>query len=463
VRNGSLKGQVWSGAIAIGIALAVTVLLLTIGSDRPGAALKAFFVTPLTNRYYVGNMLNSMAGLLLAGLGIVVAFRAGLYNLGGEGQIYVSALAGTVVGLALASAPGWIGSAAVIAAAIAAGALLAGLSGALRHYFGTPELITSFLLSAAVIPVVDHLITGPLNDPGRNLLATRTLPESFWEKSSLYPLPADASYKKNNHASAWHIDLDHDVRSLMSVEPNAEWWETVHHELGHIYYYLAYSRPEVPPLLRRGANRAFHESIGSLLGLASMQRPFLVGVGLIDSSAHVDPIQKMLAEAMNTVVFIPWSCGVMTNFEEQLYSKPLPENQYNTTWWAMKEHYQGIAPPEDRGEEFCDAASKTHINNDPAGYYDYALAYVLLMQLHQHIASDILHQDPHATNYYGNKEVGDFIWSILKQGNTGDWRQILREKTGGEFSAQPMLDYYAPLMQWLQEQNKGRTATLPEL
>src|SRR5690606_12081710 len=91
-------------------------------------------------------------------------------------------------------------------------------------------------------------------------LGFRELPAVFWEKSSLYPYPADSSVKKNNHASAWHMDLQEDVRSLMSVEPNAEWFETVNHELGHIYYYMAYSNKSVPPLLRAGANRAYHEA-----------------------------------------------------------------------------------------------------------------------------------------------------------------------------------------------------------
>lgn len=290
------------------------------------------------------------------------------------------------------------------------------------------------------------------------------LPESFWQLSSLYPLPADAPYKKNNHASAWHIDLNHDVRSLMSIEPNAEWWETAHHELGHIYYYIAYSNPNVPPLLRRGANRSYHEAIGSLAGLASMQQPYLEHVGLIDSNVTVDPIQPLLREALSGVVFIPWSSGVMTHFEKDLYSGPLSPDEYNARWWKYKTEFQGIVPPEGtRGEEYCDAGSKTHITDDPAAYYDYAISYVLLYQLHVYIAEHILNEDPHATDYYGSKDVGNFLWSILDKGATADWRTILTEKTGSALSAQPMLDYFQPLYEWLKQQNKGRVATLPEL
>lgn len=289
-----------------------------------------------------------------------------------------------------------------------------------------------------------------------------SLPASFWEKSDLYPAPANAPYHKNNHASAWHMDLDHDVRSLMSVEPNAEWYETSHHELGHIYYYLSYSRPEVPLLLREGANRAYHEALGSLMGMAAMQKPFVENLGLIEKGTRTDETQALLKEALNYVVFIPFSSGTMSMFEYELYAKNLPENQFNKRWWELAAQYQGIAPPSTRGEEYCDAATKTHINDDPAQYYDYALSFVLLFQFHDHIAREILHQDPHATNYYGNKEVGAFIASLMKPGASGDWRKLLKEKTGEDLSAKAMVDYFRPLMSYLQEVNKGRKYTLPE-
>lgn len=293
-------------------------------------------------------------------------------------------------------------------------------------------------------------------------LGFEPLPETFYSKSSLYPVPKDAGYKKNTHASAWHMDLDKDVRSLMSVEPDTRWYETTHHELGHIYYYMSYSNPAVPPLLRGGANRAFHEGVGSLLGMASMQKPFLEGVGLIPKGSKTDDRQALLKEALAQVVFLPFSAGTMTHFERDLYAKKLSKDEYNRRWWEYASKFQGVAPPTDRGEEYCDAATKTHINNDAAQYYDYALSYIILHQLHGHIAKDILKQDPRATNYFGNKAVGTFLNDILKQGATKDWRLVMKESLKQEISAKPMLDYYAPLMPWLKEQNKGRKYTLPE-
>jgi peptidyl-dipeptidase A len=289
------------------------------------------------------------------------------------------------------------------------------------------------------------------------------LPKTFWEKSDLYPLPKDAKYKKNNHASAWHMDYDKDVRSLMSVTPNSEWYETSHHELGHIYYYLCYSNPEVPVLLREGVNRAYHEALGSMMGMAAMQKPFMENLDLIPKNSKSDEMQTLLKEALNYVVFIPFSTGTMSMFEHDLYAKNLPADQLNKRWWELAAQYQGIAPPTIRGEEYCDAATKTHINDDPAQYYDYALSFVLLFQVHDHIAKNILHQDPHNTNYYGNKEVGKFIADIMTPGASKDWREVLKEKTGSDLSAKAMLDYFSPLMDYLKKQNEGRKYTLAEL
>ena len=290
-----------------------------------------------------------------------------------------------------------------------------------------------------------------------------SLPKVFWEKSSLYPVAKDAGYKKNTHASAWHMDLDKDVRSLMSIEPNSEWYQTVHHEFGHIYYYMSYSIPENPFLMREGANRAYHEALGTMMGLAAMQKPFAAGIGLVDGNTPTDTIQQLLKDAMNYVVFIPWSAGTMSEFEHDLYTDNLPPDQFNKRWWEIAKKYQGIVPPTDRGENYCDAASKTHISDDPAGYYDYALSFILLFQVHDYISKNILHEDPHFTNYFGHKEVGKFIQEIMRPGGSGDWRKLLKDKTGEDLSARAMLEYFKPLMGWLKKANEGRKYSLPEM
>jgi peptidyl-dipeptidase A len=152
----------------------------------------------------------------------------------------------------------------------------------------------------------------------------------------------------------------------------------------------------------------------------------------------------------------------MTEFEHALYSENLPEDQFNAKWWALVKQLQGIVPPATRGEEYCDAATKTHINDDPSGYYDYSIANVLLFQFHTYIADSILHQDPHATNYWGNKAVGDFLKKVMTPGASVDWRVHLKNCIHGDMSAKPMVDYFSPLMNYLKRVNAGRSYTLPE-
>jgi len=150
----------------------------------------------------------------------------------------------------------------------------------------------------------------------------------------------------------------------------------------------------------------------------------------------------------------------MSRFEHDLYDNNLPPDRYNARWWELVKEYQGIVPPTARGERFCDAATKTHINDDAAQYYDYALSYALLFQLHDHIAGTILKQNPRATNYYGSVAAGGFLRSIMTPGSSRDWRAVLKETTGEDLNARAMVRYFEPLMGYLKKINEGRKYTI---
>jgi peptidyl-dipeptidase A len=288
-------------------------------------------------------------------------------------------------------------------------------------------------------------------------LGFATLPATFWTKSDLYPVPVGEKRKKDTHAFCNHIDLENDIRSLQNIEPNSQWFFTAHHELGHGHYFMAYTRPEVPPLLRIGANPGFHEGIGELISLASSQVPYLQSRGVLPADFKADATAFLLDDALaRSIPFMFFSSGTMTHWEADVYAKNLPADQWNARWWKYVSDFQGIEPPSPRGEEFCDAATKTHINDNPCYYYSYAVATVLKFQLHDHIARKILHQPPQACNYADNKEVGAFLSNILKKGGTEDWRKVLRDATGEDLSTRAMADYFKPLQAWLEEQNKGR-------
>lgn len=194
---GGRRTDLFAGAVGLGLtlgtALAVAVALILLLSRAPLATIYHFFVGPFANRYSFGNMLNAAVPLVFTGLGMCLAFRSSVFNLGGEGQLYAGALAATVVMLALPSARGWLGGPAAAAAAMLTGGLLASLSGLCKARWGTDELISSFLVSAAVVYVVNYVITGPLDDPANNLLATYAVGEQYWLRGLFPPSRLNAS------------------------------------------------------------------------------------------------------------------------------------------------------------------------------------------------------------------------------------------------------------------------------
>ncbi len=287
-------------------------------------------------------------------------------------------------------------------------------------------------------------------------LGRQPLPESFWRDSDLYPVAPPSTRHKNTHASCWDMDLEHDIRSLMSVESDEQWFTTVHHELGHAYYDMAYTRPEIPYLLRTGASPAFHEGFAGVAEVASRQTPYLQSLGLLPAGQAPDEVRTLLHDALATVPFMFFASGPMTHWEADVYAHELPQDQWNARWWKYVEQYQGVVPPSARGEEFCDPVTKTHINDNPAYYYSYAVATVFQYQIYCHLAKNVLHQDPHHCNLAGHPEVGAFLDGMQKWGAARDWRVLLRESTGEDLSTRAMVDYYAPLMKWLQKQNRGR-------
>ena len=179
--------------LTIGIAFAIVILLILLLSKEPGTAIYYFFVGPFTKAYYLGNMLNQSIGLMFTGLGIAVAFKSSTFNLGGEGQAYSGALVATAICLALPNLPGIVGGAAAILGAILIGAFLAGLSGFFNMRWGTDQLISSFLISAAVILVVNFLVTGPLDDPKNSMLTTASIAEQYRFLKIFLPSKLDVS------------------------------------------------------------------------------------------------------------------------------------------------------------------------------------------------------------------------------------------------------------------------------
>ena len=164
--------------VIIGISLATIVILSLLLSETPGKTLHYFFLGSFQNLYYFGNMLNSAIPLMFGGLGIVIAMRSNNLNLGGEGQIYLGAFVTTITALALAPLH-IIGLILALALGATCSGTVSALSGVLKYKWDTSELISSFLLSNALVLIINYFVTGPCMDPNTNLLATRKVPEIF--------------------------------------------------------------------------------------------------------------------------------------------------------------------------------------------------------------------------------------------------------------------------------------------
>ena len=283
-------------------------------------------------------------------------------------------------------------------------------------------------------------------------LGFEPLPQSFWDRS-LFTQPRDRDVVC--HASAWDIDDVDDLRIKMCIEKTAEDLVTIHHELGHNFYQRAYNKQ--PWLYRDSANDGFHEAIGDVIAL-SVTPGYLKQIGLIDRepSAQAD-IPLLLRDALDKIAFLPFGV-LMDKWRWKVFSGEVTPAEYNKAWWDLRREYQGIAPAGTRGEEFFDPGAKYHI---PANvpYARYFLARILQFQFHRAFCQQAGYEGPlNRCSIYGNKEVGARLAKTLEMGASRPWPEALEVATGQrQMDATAIIDYFAPLKNWLDQQNKGQT------
>lgn len=278
------------------------------------------------------------------------------------------------------------------------------------------------------------------------------LPQSFWEKSMLTK-PRDREVVC--HASAWSMDAKEDVRIKECIEPTEIEFETIHHELGHIYYYLAYK--DQPYLFQNGANDGFHEAIGDTVVL-SMTPGYLKNIGLIESVENNQQavINQQMKLALDKVAFLPFG-KIIDQWRWQVFSGKIKPADYNKSWWELVGKYQGIRSAVPRNENDFDAGAKYHVAaNVP--YTRYFIAHILQFQFHKALCDAAGFKGPlHECSIYNSKEAGKKLHTLLAAGSSKPWQDVLEEAIGTrEMDASAILDYFAPLKTWLDEQNKGQ-------
>ena len=279
------------------------------------------------------------------------------------------------------------------------------------------------------------------------------LPKTFWERS-LFIKPRDRDV--TCHANAWDIDQKEDLRLKMCIEIKDDDFVTVHHELGHNFYQRAYKDQD--PLFQDSANDGFHEAVGDTIAL-SVTPEYLKEVGLLDAvPPESADIGYLLKQAMDKIAFLPF--GLMIDkWRWQVFSGQTTPAQYNKAWWDLKAKYQGVAPPVERSEADFDPGAKFHIaNNTP--YVRYFLARILQFQFQRALCQTAGFQGPlHRCSIYKNKAAGERLNKMLTMGKTKPWPDALEALTGQrQMDATAILDYFAPLKKWLDEQNQGEKA-----
>ena len=277
------------------------------------------------------------------------------------------------------------------------------------------------------------------------------LPETFWKRSMLsHPRDRDVVC----HASAWDIDAVRDVRIKACFQPTSDDFVTVHHELGHNYYQMAYRNQTF--LFRDGANDGFHEAIGDAIAL-NVTPNYLKKLGLIDQVPPLSAdIPLLLHTALDKIAFLPFGL-LIDKWRWQVYSGQITPEHYNSAWWALREKYQGVAPPVARSEADFDPGAKYHIpGNVP--YMRYFLARVYQFQFYRAMCQAAGYKGPlNRCSVYGSKEAGAKLNAMLELGRSKPWPEALKAMTGTDKAdASAIIEYFQPLIDWLKEQNKGQ-------
>ena len=277
------------------------------------------------------------------------------------------------------------------------------------------------------------------------------LPETFYERS-LFVKPKDRDVQC--HASAWNIDSKDDLRIKMCIQRTGEEFSVIHHELGHNFYQRAYNKQ--PLFYQESANDGFHEAIGDTIAL-SVTPGYLKEIGLLeqvpDESKDIGLLMKM---ALDKVAFVPFSLMV-DQWRWQVLSGQVKPQDYNKAWWELREKYQGVKAPIARSEDDFDPGAKYHVSGNTP-YTRYFLAHILQFEFHRSLC-EIAGNDKaiHRCSIYNSKEAGDKLNAMLEMGSSRPWQEALETITGKpQMDATAMLDYFAPLQRYLDEENKDR-------
>ncbi|XP_052750787.1 angiotensin-converting enzyme-like [Galleria mellonella] len=283
------------------------------------------------------------------------------------------------------------------------------------------------------------------------------MPEKFWE-NSIIEKPTDREIVC--HASAWDFYDGQDFRIKMCTVVNREHFRIVHHEMGHVQYYLQYRNQ--PNVFREGANPGFHEAVGDTIALSVSSPKHLRRVGLINGDAEDEQteINQLYKMGMDKIVFLPFAY-TLDLFRYGVFRGTTPPEDYNCHYWRLREMLQGVEPPVNRTEEDFDAAAKYHVSAN-VEYARYYVSFIIQFQFHRALCSLAGEYAPEDINkklvdcdIYQSVTAGNALANMLKMGSSKPWPDAMEVLTGQRsMKADGLLEYFKPLYEWLKAENQ---------
>ncbi|XP_077483575.1 angiotensin-converting enzyme-like [Amblyomma americanum] len=276
---------------------------------------------------------------------------------------------------------------------------------------------------------------------------------TFWEKS-IITKPDDRDFQC--HASAWDMHDGDDFRIKMCTDPSMEELRTVHHEMGHVEYYMLYKHQHV--LNRQGANEGFHEAVGDLIGLSVATKTHYEKLGLMKPTDKYNPTDILLMSALTKIAFLPFGY-ILDKWRWTIFTGETPFEKMNEKFWEYRIKYQGVSPPVKRNESFFDGGAKYHVALH-VPYLRYFVSYMLQFQFHEHLCTTTNKIDGthpfHECDIYGEKNAGEILRNGLSLGRSKPWPEVLEIMAGtNQMSASSLKKYFGPLEKWLDEQIKN--------
>ncbi|KAK9502105.1 hypothetical protein O3M35_012698 [Rhynocoris fuscipes] len=289
-------------------------------------------------------------------------------------------------------------------------------------------------------------------------LGLEPMPPSFWEKS-IIEKPKDRELVC--HASAWDFYDSKDFRIKMCTRVNMDDLFTVHHEMGHVQYFIQYK--DQPHVYKEGANSGFHEAIGDVIALSVQSSKHLKEIGLLEDGKEdkEQVINFLMYTALDKVAFLPFGY-LIDQYRWKIFKGDIKPENYNCEWWKLREMYQGLEPPVDRSEDDFDAGAKYHVVAD-VPYIRYFVSFIIQFQFHRALCEKAGEFDPknptlkplHQCDIYKSKEAGEVLGKMLKMGGSKPWQDAMEVITGQRnMDASAVVQYFAPLYEWLKEENK---------